>query len=222
MATIPTHQVGLFYLIMPYKNIVFVKLEKRLLNDHRWFGMSDRAQLLYVKLMLGCAETYNKLPTDSLTLRKQLRIGWRKDVFDSAIKEIISNFPKFRKVGNFYQFDEFETKTNYIRETLGQSQIIPKDGVDIEKEKEKEGDRGELSLLFSYWSVVYGKCLAIEQDLIEYLFTKFGFKHTKRLIREFREKGFRSIDTMRNSLDEKGNIKPRDSKDEGIVIEKVG
>lgn len=130
---------------MPYKNIVFVKLEKRLLNDHRWFTMSEKAQLLYIKLMLGCAETYNKLPSESLTLRQQLRITWKKSVFDSAIKEIENNFPKFKKDGNYYYFEDFENKTNYIRECPSNAQVLPKEGVYIDKEKDidKEEDKEE-------------------------------------------------------------------------------
>lgn len=121
---------------MPYKNIVFVKLEKRLLNDHRWFGMSDKAQLLYIKLMLGCAETYNKLPSNCLLLRQQLRITWKKKVFDLALKEVEQNFPKFKKSENYYYFEDFESKTNYIRDCPSVAQIPPKAGTDIDKEKD--------------------------------------------------------------------------------------
>lgn len=123
---------------MPYKNIVFVKLEKRLLNDHRWFTMSDKAQLLYIKLLLGAAETYDKLPTNSQTLRTLLRISWRKECFDSALEEILNNFPRIKKVGNYYQIEEFETKTNYIRANPSDAQVVPK--VDVDKEKDKDKD----------------------------------------------------------------------------------
>jgi hypothetical protein len=119
---------------MPYKNIVFVKLEKRLLNDHRWFGMSDKAQLLYIKLMLGCAETYNKLPTKQTLLRQQLHIGWKQNVFDSALKEVMEAFPKFKKDENRYYFEDFETKTNYIRECPSNAQVFPKEVTDIDKD----------------------------------------------------------------------------------------
>ena len=156
---------------MPYKNIVFVKLEKRLLNDHRWFGMTERAQLLYIKLMLGCTETYNKLPIDSLMLRQQLRISWRKEIFNSAIKEIQNNFPKFKKNGKFYYFEEFDTKTNYRQENPSDSEVVPKGATDIDKEKEEDKEKEK-----------YGECVSLTKSEYEKLITKYGLGFTKRCI----------------------------------------
>lgn len=53
--------------------------------------------------------------------------------------------------------------------------------------------------------------MLIEQEFIEELLTKHGYKKTKLLIRTFRERGFNKIPTMRNALDENGNIKPKPS-----------
>jgi len=58
---------------MSYTNIVFVKLEKRLLNDPRWWTLSEPAQLIYIKLILLAAETYNKIPKNDEILRQALR-----------------------------------------------------------------------------------------------------------------------------------------------------
>ncbi len=128
---------------MPYRNIVFVKLEKRLLNDHRWYMMSEPAQLIYVKMILLAAETYNKIPLNDNVLREALRS--RKDTqdFQDCLKEIEKNFPKLRKNKHFRYFAEFETKTNYIpkRESPGKSQGLPKDGVDQDQDKDQEEDK---------------------------------------------------------------------------------
>jgi hypothetical protein len=125
---------------MPYKNIVFVKLEKRLLNDHRWYMLSEPAQLIYVKLILLAAETYNKIPLNDNVLREALRSRLDLKSFQDCLIEIETNFPKLRKNKHFRYFAEFETKTNYIpkREIPGKSLGLPKVGAEEEIEKEKE------------------------------------------------------------------------------------
>ena len=127
---------------MPYKNIVFVKLEKRLLNDPRWWTMSDNAQLIYIKLMLLAAETYNKMPLSDSILSQAIRTSSNSKEFQRAYNEIVLNFPKLKTGKHFRYFDEFETKTNWVnpKKLRGNSQVFPKVVVEkeIDKEKEKE------------------------------------------------------------------------------------
>ncbi len=128
---------------MAYKNIVFVKLEKRLLNDHRWYMMSDHAQLIYIKLILLAAETYNKIPKSDVVLTQAFRSELEIGKFKSAIEEIKKNFPKFKSNKHFYYFDEFEHKTNYLpsKQLLSKSQAIAEQGADKEEEEDKEEDK---------------------------------------------------------------------------------
>jgi len=132
---------------MAYKNIVFVKLEKRLLNDHRWYMMSDHAQLIYIKLILLAAETYNKIPKNDISkgqfdsvLHEAVRSKLEPGQFMGAIAEIKKNFPKFKSNKHFYYFDEFNTKTNYIpkQQSPSKSPAIAQHSVEEEKEEEKE------------------------------------------------------------------------------------
>lgn len=125
---------------MPYKNIVFAKLEKRLLNDHRWFTMSEQSQLIYIKLILVAQETYNEIPKNVKTLSELCRCK-RKGVLERCLIEIKNKFPKFKETANYYYFDDFHEKTNYIRAEHGHSQVLPKAGVD--KDKDKEEDKEE-------------------------------------------------------------------------------
>ena len=150
---------------MPYKNIVFVKLEKRLLNDPRWWTMSDEAQLIYVKLILLAAETYNKIPLNDNVLREALRSRLELKSFQKCLKEIEQNFPKLRKNKHFRYFGEFETKTNYIpkREIPRKSQVLPKVGAD--KEEDKDIDKEE------------DKEKKPPQDFITTLKTNLAYKH---------------------------------------------
>lgn len=125
---------------MSYKNIVYVKLEKRLLNDHRWYMMSDHAQLLYIKLILLAAETYNKIPKLIPTLITALRSELEFGKFKCALEEVKKNFPKLKANKHFYYFEEFEYKTNFIpkQEILRKSPGVPKYHAEEEEEKKKK------------------------------------------------------------------------------------
>jgi len=130
---------------MPYRNIVFVKLEKRLLNDHRWFMMSEGAQLLYIKLILLAASTHNLIPKNEASLVLLLRFDARKEYLRKRLMEVKSAFPKFKETTQHYYFEDFEEKTNYIkgtpREIPSISKGTPRDGVDKEIDKDKKKKR---------------------------------------------------------------------------------
>lgn len=129
---------------MPYANIVFVKLEKRLLNDPRWWTMSEAAQLIYIKLILLAAETYNKIPLNDDVLKEAIRSKLPLKVFQKHLEEVKTNFPKFQKNMHVRYFLEFDTKTNYRpqkgtpKELQRNSQGTPKVVTEKEQEEEKE------------------------------------------------------------------------------------
>ena len=128
---------------MAYKNIVFVKLEKRLLNDHRWWTMSDYSQLFYIKLMLLAAENYNKIPLNDDVLRKSLRCSLPLKDFQRCLNEISLNFPKFKKNKHFRYFKNFEEKTNWYqnKQSLSNRSAIAQLHADKEKEKDKDKEK---------------------------------------------------------------------------------
>ena len=117
---------------MPYKNIVYAKLEKRLLEDPRWYMLSETSQLNYIKLILTAQATYNRIPTQLGAIRKAFKTNQRLKTLELSLIEIGKAFPKFRKSAEYYYFEEFETKTNYIREELGSALGIPKEETDID------------------------------------------------------------------------------------------
>ena|SRR3990167_4192708 len=123
---------------MPYKNIVYAKLERRLLGDHRWYMMSETAQLIFIKLILLAQETYNKIPKNLDALRFAFKTKLDLTEIESAIKEVKNNFKKFRENKHYYYFLDFDEKTNYIsdKDELGKSQGTPKEAVE-KKRKEK-------------------------------------------------------------------------------------
>lgn len=130
---------------MAYKNIVFVKLEKRLLNDPRWWTMSSYAQLIYIKLMLLAAETYNKIPLNDEIVRQAVRCELGLVEFRRCMDEIRINFPRLKKNKHFMYFQEFETKTNWLpsEQLLSNRRAIAKTAayLDLDQDKEKEKEK---------------------------------------------------------------------------------
>ena len=134
---------------MPYKNIVWVKLEKQLLNDHRFFTLSETSQLYYIKILLLCAETNNKIPRKYPILKALLRTEYKESELDKIIEDIKKNFPKLLLHKDFYYIKGFKSKHNWIKQ--GSSLGVPKEDVDKrreERDKDKDKNR-ELLQTFS-------------------------------------------------------------------------
>jgi len=139
---------------MPYTQIHWIKLEKRLLNDYRFYTMSEQAQLFYIKLLLLSAETSNKIPKNPKILQTALRTNQNVEKIEQTIKEILTNFPKFKESNNFYSFKEWSKRHNYIakKELQRNSQGTPKDALDkiridkIRKEYIREKNWGNVKL----------------------------------------------------------------------------
>jgi hypothetical protein len=137
---------------MPYKNIVYAKLERRLLNDARWFMMSETSQLNYIRFILLAQETYNKIPKNPGVLRLLFKTNQEESEIESSIQEIKKNFPKFRENKHYYYFLGFEDKTNYVpdKEKLGKSQESPED--DAEKKRKENIRKEEIGHLLDSWN----------------------------------------------------------------------
>ena len=119
---------------MPYVNIVWIKLQVRLLNDHRFFGMTERSQLFYIKILLLCGANKNKVPKLFQKLRALLRTDCSEVELNESIKEIRSNFPKLMETEEFYFIRGFKSLHNWC--SPGSSAGTPKDAVE-KKRKEK-------------------------------------------------------------------------------------
>lgn len=113
---------------MPYRNIVWIKLEKRLLGDYRWYSMSNDSQLIYIKLLLLAAETNNKVPQSWSVLRSIFRLAISEERFKECLREIEANFPKLKKVKGLYKIGEFMKKHNRVVPRTAQD--TPEDNVD--------------------------------------------------------------------------------------------
>ena len=101
--------------------------------------MTASSQLLYIKLILLAAETYNKIPLNDIVVKEAVRFNSGMDVFKDCLHEIKTNFPKFKQNKHFRYFEDFDHKTNWIapRELPRNSQGTPKVVTEEEKNKIK-------------------------------------------------------------------------------------
>lgn len=139
---------------MPYKNVVFIQMQKRLLNDPRWYMMSNKAQLLLIKIWLALSHFDNRLTKDEVALISILRYDLPLNEMKSCLAEIKTNFPNFKGNKHFYYWKKFEEYTNYIpkRKSLGNPKEIPRKehididmDIDIDKERKKKTKPLDLS-----------------------------------------------------------------------------
>lgn len=106
--------------------------------------MSESAQLLYIKLILAAAVTYNEIPKKYKVITELVHFKGRRVTFECSLSEVKNNFKRFKETDNYYYFDEFEQKTNYLgtpKELPGKSRGLPKEALYIDKEKEKDIER---------------------------------------------------------------------------------
>lgn len=127
---------------MSYKNILWIKLEKRLLNDYRFYSMSEDSQLLYVKLLLLSAETTNKIPKDTQIIRSLTRSSLTNIEMGISLKEIQKNFPKFKSTRGFYYFQEWDYKHNFIAK--GVPEEIPSNSAGVRREDKIREDKNRI------------------------------------------------------------------------------
>lgn len=139
---------------MPYRNIVWIKLEKRLLNDHRFYLMSENAQLIYVKLLLLAAETNNRIPKEPQILCNIFHTTLTPIIMTKCIDEIKTNFPKFRDYGKIYKVTEFMTRHN---------QIIPKVAQEYAGDiVDKRRDKNRIDIYIKTFSKRYKEITGVE------------------------------------------------------------
>lgn len=133
---------------MPYTTIHWIKLEKRLLNDPRFFTMSERAQLVYIKLILLCAHFNNKVPRSMSILSQLCRCAYDESTLKSVIDEIRNNFPKLLSRKDYYYIKGFKEMHNWV--SPGSSQGVPKDVPDKKEDKSKNKKEDKIDISVAY------------------------------------------------------------------------
>jgi hypothetical protein len=103
---------------MPYSNIVYVKLFLDLFfGDNRFrflYKLSDRQQLLYIKLLALAGSTQNSIPDDLEYISHTINYKGTISDLKEDLMAIEENFPKLHNGNGCYQFENFEELHNYI------------------------------------------------------------------------------------------------------------
>ena len=178
---------------MPYTSIHWVKLEKRLLNDHRFYTLNEPSQLIYLKMLMLAAETGNKIPKNTTILKSCFRSTLTPQEIENCIKEIIKNFPKFIYSNEFYKFKEWAMRTNWVlaKELRRNSQGTPREVLDKNRiDKNRIDKNREVLQHFSKkheevtgvkYPITYGK----DQKLLYDIMDIYDLKTLMALIDEF-------------------------------------
>lgn len=82
----------------------FIKVELRLLDDHRFFELSELEQLMYLKLLVIAKKTENHIPKKYTTLKGLLRSNRSETELHSVLTRLKESFPKFNENKYFWYF----------------------------------------------------------------------------------------------------------------------
>lgn len=125
----------------------FVKLETRILNDYRFFTMSEFEQLIFIKLLGISRSTSNKIPKKMGVVGELLRTKRTAIEIKSAINRIKTNFPKFKENKYFYYFDGYELRLNNSAPKNSEMGCVDEDE-DVDEDK----DMNKNNLMFVFYS----------------------------------------------------------------------
>ncbi len=129
---------------MPYTNIVFIKLFLDLFDEDERFlyELTERQQLLYIKLLYLAGRTRNHIPQTANFIIDKVKYSGNSDDLSQDIAKISQIFPKFKSKNGFYFFKKFAELHNRTTDgKVGSSKGTPKElqrVIPKEKEKEKE------------------------------------------------------------------------------------
>ena len=138
---------------MPYRNIHWIKLELRLLDDHRFFLMSERAQLVFIKLLLVAGKCKNHILKSTISLNHLLRVSYTEKEMEGVIKEIRINFPKVLETNGFYSIKGFQNRINQVY-SKGYSGDTPEQYPKEVQDKIRE-DKNKIRGMLSCFSLKY-------------------------------------------------------------------
>ena len=187
---------------MPYTKIHWIKLEIRLLNDPRFFLISEKAQLLYLKLLLGLGQSGGKVSLNWSILGQVLRLNWKEDEFKVAFAEIKSNFPKVIINNGFIAIKDFKNKHNFLSNTelQGNSHGTPKDAED----KIREVSKSRIDLVVRELIEAQGWLISDNPLLLTDIYKRHGRSAKKLLQLVDDEKVINAIKRMAGEYKRKG------------------
>lgn len=88
----------------------FAKVELRLLNDYRFFTLSEFEKLTYILLILIAKLTNNEIPKKIDVIMAYMRVNRSPGEVKSVINRLHKVFPKFKQNKYFHYFDDFQKR----------------------------------------------------------------------------------------------------------------
>ena len=89
-----------------------------------------------------------------------------------------------------------------------------------EEEKEQPEKEEELETARLLWiSIFTNNPGVVEKEFVAERIKAKGFPYARKLFRDFRELGFHKVRTMKDALDENGEIKPKSTEQTNTVLE---
>lgn len=113
---------------MPYKHIVFIKLFLDLFDgdDRFLYKLTERQQLLYIKLLYLAGRTHNKIPKNTPYLKSKMAFSSSDQDLTQDLHAIKRVFKRFKETKYFYIFTKFDKLHNRIDDgKIGSSQENP-------------------------------------------------------------------------------------------------
>ena len=149
----------------------------------------------------------------------EFQYGYELKSSNTAVRSVIALLKRYDLV----KYLPKTTITDINEKELQRSYKAPKDKNmnkikynDKKKYKDfKEGSaretepEAELQELEAYWNTNLFLPKPVHKDFIHELYLKFGIQKTMHIILEFSKGNFKNINTMKDSLDDNGNIKAR-------------
>lgn len=145
---------------MPYKNLVFVKIQLGVLREYRFTDqLSDDDKLIFFLLIALSGVTHNKIPRKIEWISRFFNLKMSKRRVENSIKNIASVFPKLVIGDEFIYWKNFEKIHNYIceqqvtniqekegvytKEFLGLPEVYPKETLGLPQNMPKNKNKNK-------------------------------------------------------------------------------
>ena len=144
---------------MPYSNIVWIKLHLELFDedDRFLYQLTERQQLLYIKLLYLAGRQGNKISKNALLIIQKVNYQGTTQALLGDIDNIKKVFSKFKETKYFYTFTKFEEIHNRViqRNSKGTPKELQRGIPDKDKEVDKiriDKEEDTATSIYNYYS----------------------------------------------------------------------
>jgi hypothetical protein len=126
---------------MPYANIVFAKIQLKVLKEYRFTDqLTDDGKFMFFLLISLSGIMDNEIPNSSAWIRRTFNLQMTEERVEGAIRNVADVFPKLLIANGLISWENFEEIHNY---TVGKSKGTPKELQRLEQKKKKKENKKE-------------------------------------------------------------------------------